>query len=82
MPGGPSSRYSPFDFAQGKPTTATCLRQAGLVRGLKRATAKLKDFGKSDRIMGLKLAAPGSSVAAPLLGGRGPFELPERSAVP
>jgi len=38
-----------------------------LVRGLRRASAKLKAFGESVRNMGLKLAALGSAVATPLL---------------
>jgi len=39
-----------------------------LVRGLKRAQAKLRAFGKSIRDMGLKVAAAGSSVVTALLG--------------
>ena len=38
-----------------------------LVRGLKRALAKLKAFGESVRNMGLKLAGLGAAVAVPLL---------------
>src|SRR4030042_523164 len=38
-----------------------------LVRGLKRASAKLKAFGESVRNMGLKLAGLGAAVVAPLL---------------
>ena len=37
-----------------------------LVRGLRRASAKLKAFGESVRNMGLKLAALDSAVATPL----------------
>ena len=37
-----------------------------LVRGLKRAQAKLKAFGESVRNMGLKLAGLGSAIVAPL----------------
>ncbi|HUS46906.1 MAG TPA: hypothetical protein VM098_02215, partial [Phycisphaerae bacterium] len=38
-----------------------------LVRGLRRASAKLKAFGESVRNMGLKLAGLGAAVATPLL---------------
>ena len=38
-----------------------------LVRGLKRASAKLKAFGESVRNMGLKLAGLGVAIATPLL---------------
>lgn len=38
-----------------------------LVRGLKRAAAKLKAFGESVRAMGLKLAGLGSAMVAPLV---------------
>ena len=38
-----------------------------LVRGLKRASAKLKAFGESVRNMGLKLAGLGAAIATPLL---------------
>ena len=38
-----------------------------LVRGLKRAQAKLKAFGESVRNMGLKLAGLGAAVVAPLI---------------
>ena len=38
-----------------------------LVRGLKRAAAKLQAFGASVRNMGLKLAALGAAVVTPLL---------------
>lgn len=38
-----------------------------LVRGLKRAQAKLKAFGESVRNMGLKLAGLGSAIVAPLV---------------
>ncbi|NLX53534.1 MAG: hypothetical protein GXY58_00290 [Planctomycetaceae bacterium] len=38
-----------------------------LVRGLKRASAKLKAFGESVRNMGLKIAGLGTAIATPLL---------------